>query len=89
MTRTGQLLLQKAAESYVYSILGAQARTHSTIVGEGARSLQTQEIFNKIVQDNIAQDDDSVGITNMRTAIKDTNVVLNMAISPGIILIPS
>ena len=25
----------------------------------------------------------------MRTAIKDTNVVLNMAITPGIILIPS
>ena len=28
-------------------------------------------------------------ISDMRTAIKNTNVVLNMAITPGIILIPS
>ena len=87
--RTGQLLLQKTVESYVYSVLGAQARTHWKIVGAGARSLQTQEIFAKIVRDTIAQDDDSILVSNMRTAIKNTNVVLNLAISPGIILIPS
>ena len=28
-------------------------------------------------------------ISNMRRAIQDTNVVLNLAISPGVILIPS
>ena len=32
-TQTGQLLLQEAIESYVYSILGSQARTRSKIVG--------------------------------------------------------
>ena len=55
LTRTGQLLLQKATEAYVYSVLGAQARTHWTIVGAGARSLHTQEIFTKIVKDSVAQ----------------------------------
>ena len=75
LTRTGQLLLQKTTEAYVYSVLGAQARTHWTIVGAGARSLQTQEIFAKIVQDTISQDDDSILVSNMRTAIKNTNVV--------------
>ena len=58
LTKTGQLLLQKAVESYVYSVLGSQARTHWQIVGAGPRSLQTQQIFVKIVQDTIAQDDD-------------------------------
>ena len=28
LTKTGQLLLQKAVESYVYAVLGAQARTN-------------------------------------------------------------
>ena len=41
------------------------------------------------VQDTVAQDDDSVSISNMRTAIKNTNVVLDMTITPGVILIPS
>ena len=49
----------------------------------------TQEIFEKLVGDVVAQDDDTVNITNMRTAVKNTNVVLNLAIMPGIILIPS
>ena len=47
LTETGQLLSQKAVESYVYSVLGSQARTHWQIVGAGAISLQTQQIFAK------------------------------------------
>ena len=88
-TQTGQLLLQEAIESYVYSVLGSQARTRSKIVGAGARSLQTQQIFHTIVRDMVAQDDDSVLLSNMRTAIKSTNVVLDTAIVPGVVLIPS
>jgi hypothetical protein len=52
-------------------------------------SIQTQDVFRKLVADTIIQDDQTVAVTNMRKAIKDTNVVLNTAISPGVILIPS
>ena len=52
-------------------------------------SLQTQEVFKKLVNDTIIQSDPTVTISNIRKAIKDTNVVLNTAISPRIILIPS
>ena len=86
-TRTGQLLLQEAVESYVYAVLGSQARTRFKIVGAGAKSLQTQQIFRNIV--TVAQDDDSVLIANMRKAIKSTNVVLDMTIIPEVVLIPS
>jgi len=89
VTRIGQLFLQKAAEAYVYCILGAQAQTRWRIVGAGAKSLQTQEIFNQLVNDVVAQDDDTVIITDMRTAVKAMNVVLNLAIMPGLILVPS
>ena len=89
LTKTGQLLFQQSAESFVYCVLGAQANTRWPIVGKGAMYLQTQEVFKKLVNDTIIQGDPTVTISNMRKAIKDTNVVLNMVISPGIILIPS
>ena len=37
LTKTGQKLFQLAAESYVYSVLGAQAQTRWPIVGQGAK----------------------------------------------------
>ena len=89
LTKTGQKLFQLVVESYVYSVLGAQAQTRWPIVGQGAKSLQTQEIFHRLVKDTITQDNPVKSISDMRTAIKDTNVVLNMAITLGIILIPS
>ena len=89
LTKTGQLLLQESIESFVYCVLGSQANTRWPIVGRSAMSLQTQEVFKKLVDDTIIQSDHTVTISNMRKAITDTNVVLNMVISPGIILIPS
>ena len=49
----------------------------------------TQEIFHRLVKDAITQDNPVKSISNMRTAITDTHVVLNMAITPGIISTPS
>ena len=89
LTKTGQLLVQESIESFVYCVLGAQTDTRWPIVGRDAMSLQTQEVFKKLVNDTIIQSDHTVTISNMRKAIKDTNVVLNMVISPGVILIPS
>ena len=60
-----------------------------SIVGRGAKSLQTQDIFHGLVKDTLVQDDPVKNISNMRTAIENTNVVLNLVICPGIILIPS
>ena len=89
LTSYGLLFLQNAVESYVYAVLGAQARTKWPIVGQGAKSLQTQHTFGKIVNDNIAQDNEDVLVSDMRKAIKSTNVVLNLSILPGVILVPS
>ena len=89
ITQRGQLLLQKAIESYVYSVLGAQVKTRWVIIGMGAKSYQTQVIFRQIVKETIVQSNDAVLISNMRSAIKGSNVVLNMAIIPGVMLIPS
>ena len=89
LTKTGQKLLQMAIESYVYSVLSLQAEPRWPIVGQGAKSLQTQDIFHGLVKDTLVQDDPVKNISNMRTAIENTNVLLNLVICPGIILIPS
>ncbi len=89
LTKIGQKLFQRSVQSYVYAILGAQAKTRWSIVGEGAKSLQTQDVFYTIAKETISESDVTIMISNMRTAIASTNVVLNMAISPGMILVPS
>ncbi len=89
LTELGQKLLQQSVESYVYAVLGAQASLRFPIVGEGAKSLQTQDKFRTIVKETVVQSDVTITISNMRAAIASTNVVLNMAISPGMILVPS
>ena len=40
-------------------------------------------------KETIAQSDTTITISNMRTAITNTNAILNMAIFPGMILVPS
>ena len=89
ITQRGQLLLQKSIESYVYSVLGAQVKTRWQIVGSGAKSYQTQTIFHQLVKETVVQGNDATLVSNMRAAIKGSNVVLDMAIIPGIILVPS
>ena len=92
LTLLGAKLFQSSAESFVYSVLGAQARTRWSIAGGikgSAKQQQTRDVFRKIVEDTIVQDDVTITISNMRESIKDTNVTLNLAITPGIILIPS
>ena len=89
LTKVGQKLFQQSIEAFVYSVLGVQAKTRWSITGKGAKSLQTQEVFRKVARDTIVQDSVTVTISNMRTAITNTHVVINFAIMPGLILIPS
>ena len=89
LTVIGQKLFQESLESFNYSVLGAEARTRWSIVGKGAKSSQTQDVFRKIVEDTIIQSDTTVAISNMRASIQATNVVLNLALVPNVILMPS
>jgi hypothetical protein len=90
ITSVGTQLLMESVKSYVYSVLGAQAKTRWGIVSDQlGKSLRTQEAFRRILNDTIVQSNVNTTITDMRTAIRDTNVVLNMAINPNVILIPS
>ena len=89
LTTQGTELLNQSIELNIYSVLGAQARTKQSIYGPRASSLETQKVFRQIVEDSIINYDTSTWINNMNQAITSTNVVLNIAISPTLWLIPS
>ena len=89
LTEVGQKLFQESLESFNYCVLGAEARTRWSVVGKGAKSSQTQDVFRKIVEDTVIQNDSTVLISNMRRSIQATNVVLNLAVVPNVILMPS
>ncbi len=72
LTKIGQNLFQRSVQSYVYAVLGAQAKTRWPIVGEGAKSLQMQDVFYTIAKETIAESDVTMMISNMRTAIAST-----------------
>ena len=79
----------QSIEAFVYSILGAQSDSRFSIVLLGGRSLQTQEIFHKLVKSCIVQDDNTILLNNFRTAVKDSNQVLRLNLSPGLLIIPT
>ena len=82
LTEIGQKLFQESLESFNYCVLGAEARTRWSIVGKGAKSSQTQDVFRQLVETTIIQNDSTVLISNMRKSIQATNVVLNLAVVP-------
>ena len=45
LTSVGQKVFQESIESYVYCVLGAQAKTRWSIFNMGAKSSQTQDVF--------------------------------------------
>ena len=85
----GQTLLMESIEAFVYSILGTQSDSRFSIVLLGGRSLQTQEIFHKLVGSSIVQTDNTILLNNFRTAVKGTNQILNLNLSPGLLIMPS
>ena len=82
-------MLNQSIEAYIYAILGSQSKTRQSIVGNRGSALETQVVFRQIVEDSIINYDTSTWIQNMNLAISDTNVVLDIAISPSLWLLPS
>ena len=85
------MLLQESIEAFVYCVLGAQSRTRWPIVGGSisAKNLQTQVVFRQVLEDTIVIVYEQKTLDNMRGSIIATNVVLNLAITPGLLLLPS
>ena len=88
LTSAGLGLIDRSIEAFGYCILGAQARTLSSIVGFGMAK-NTQAEFFTLVEDAIKTQTPSNGATHYQDGIQKTNVRLNFVVARGALLLPA
>ena len=81
--------INQSIEAYCYCILGAQARTRSTIEGISGGAMETQREFLDRIEDSIILKNISNSIQRYQEAIADTKTRLDFAVAQGVWLMPS
>ena len=81
--------LNRSIEALVYCVLGSQVKTRSTIVGASGSAVETRQMFRQLLEETIVVNDISTGIQNYQRALSDARAQLNLAVAPGLWLLPS
>ena len=89
ITYAGLARINQSIEAYCYCILGAQARTRSTIQGVSGGAIETQREFLDRIEDSIVLKNISNSIQRYQAAIADTKTRLDFAVAQGVCLMPS
>ena len=77
ITRPGLARINQSIEAYCYCILGAQAKTRSTIHGFSGGAIETQREFLDHIKDSIVRKNISDSIQRYQEAIADTRTRLD------------
>ena len=88
ITYPGLARINQSIEAYCYCILGAQARTRSTIQGISGGAIETQREFLDRIEDSIVLKNISNSIQRYQEAIADTKTRLDFAVAQGVWLMP-
>ena len=89
ITYAGLARINQSIEAYCYCILGAQARTRSTIQGVSGGAIETQKEFLDRIEDSIVLKNISNSIQRNQEAIADTKTRLDFVVAQGVWLMPS
>jgi len=89
LTKSGVARLNNSIEAYVYTILGSQVNTRSSILGDSGSAIETQQVFLQLFESSIIERDISKRVQRYQLAIQEAKVRLDLAISPGCWLLPS
>ena len=89
LTSAGLSRINQSIESFCYAILGSQVDVRSSIAGSQGSSIETQRQFLSMVEDAIRNPDISKSVQRFQLAIESAKVRLDLAISPGVWLLPS
>ena len=81
--------INQSIESFCYAILGSQVDVRSSISGSQGSAIETQRQFLSMVEDAIRNPDISKSVQRFQLAIQSAKVRLDLAISPGLWLLPS
>ena len=89
LTSAGLSRINQSIESFCYAILGSQVDVRSPISGSQGSAIETQRQFLSMVEDAIRNPDISKSVQRFQLAIQSAKVRLDLAISPGLWLLPS
>ena len=89
LTSAGLSRINQSIESFCYAILGSQVDVRSSISGSQGSAIETQRQFLSMVEDAIRNPDISKPVQRFQLAIESAKVRLDLAISPGLWLLPS
>ena len=89
LTSAGLSRINQSIESFCYAILGSQVHVRSSISGSQGSAFETQRQFLSMVKDAIRNPDISKSVQRFQLAIESAKVRLDLAISPGLWLLPS
>ena len=89
LTSAGLSRINQSIESFCYAILGSQVDVRSSIAGSQGSAIETQRQFLSMVEDAIRNPDISKSVQSFQLAIESAKVRLDLAISPGLWLLPS
>ena len=89
LTSAGLSRINQSIESFCYAILGSQVDVRSSISGSQGSAIETQRQFLSMVEDAIRNPNISKSVQRFQLAIESAKVRLDLAISPGLWLLPS
>ena len=89
LTSAGLSRINQSIESFCYAILGSQVDVRSSISGSQGSAIETQIQFLSMVENAIRNPDISKSVQRFQLAIESAKVRLDLAISPGLWLLPS
>ena len=89
LTSSGLSRINQSIESFCYAILGSQVDVRSSIAGSQGSAIEAQRQFLSMVEDAIRNPDISKSVQRFQLAIESAKVRLDLAISPGLWLLPS
>ena len=81
--------INQSIMAFGYCILGAQANTRSSILGNLGTARNTQTDFLVLIEDSIKTLNVSNGPVKYQDAIEATKVRLNLAVARGVLLLPA
>ena len=89
LTSAGLSRINQSIESFCYAILGSQVDVRSSIASSQGSAIETQRQFLSMIEDAIRNPDISKSVQRFQLAIESAKVRLDLAISPGLWLLPS
>ena len=89
LTQAGLVHINQSIEAFTYCILGAQVNVCSSILGQGGRAKEAQSEFLVLLEDAIRQPNLAQSMQKYQLAVDEAKVRLNMAVCPGVWLMPA